>query len=108
MARPRTMPSRHFRRLRQINTDPASELTGVIRLCLWNPDFAYLEQVFVRSNAALRVARYLGGRESGVGGVSSRTSSDFLMTVRQRTVPLVWKDDTCLLPSPEVRNRFLD
>ena len=69
------------------------------------------ERVFVRSAAALRVARYLGGlwRLALVGALLPRplrdAAYDFVARHR-RHVP--GARVTCLVPAPEVRARFLD
>ncbi|MFQ3589707.1 MAG: DCC1-like thiol-disulfide oxidoreductase family protein [Chloracidobacterium sp.] len=68
------------------------------------------EQVTIRSTAALRVFEYLGGwwRLLTIGYVIPRPLRDWLYDafakVRYR---LFGKYDTCLLPSPELRARFL-
>ncbi|QUW02710.1 DUF393 domain-containing protein [Chloracidobacterium validum] len=68
------------------------------------------EQVTIRSTAALRVFEYLGGwwRLLTIGYVIPRPLRDWLYDafakVRYR---LFGKYDTCLLPSPDLRARFL-
>lgn len=88
------------------------ELQGIDSLVLVEPlDFAYLEQVFVRSAAALRVARYLGGPWylALAAYVIPRSIRDFLYDqFAKRRYRWFGKYDSCLLPAPEVRERFLD
>jgi predicted DCC family thiol-disulfide oxidoreductase YuxK len=88
------------------------ELNGVDSLVFVEPlDFAYLEQVFVRSDAALRVASYLGGpwKIALVAYVIPRPIRDYLYDqFAKRRYRWFGKQDTCLLPPPEVRSRFLD
>lgn len=88
------------------------ELRGIDSLVFVEPlDFSYLEQVFVRSNAALRVARYLGGPWylALAAYVIPRAVRDFLYDqFAKRRYRWFGKYDTCLLPPPEVRERFLD
>ena len=69
------------------------------------------ERVFVRSAAALRVARYLGGlwRLALAGALLPRPLRDAaydLVARHRRHVP--GAGVTCLVPAPEVRSRFLD
>lgn len=88
------------------------ELQGIDSLVFVEPlDFAYLEQVFVRSAAALRVARYLGGPWylALAAYVIPRSIRDFLYDqFAKRRYRWFGKYDSCLLPAPEVRERFLD
>lgn len=88
------------------------ELTGVDSLVFVQPlDFAYLEEVFVRSDAALRVARYLGGlwKLALAAYIIPRPVRDFLYDqFAKRRYRWFGKYDTCLLPPPQVRERFLD
>lgn len=88
------------------------ELRGIDSLVFVEPlDFAYLEQVFVRSNAALRVARYLGGPWylALAAYVIPRAVRDYLYDqFAKRRYRWFGKYDNCLLPPPEVRERFLD
>lgn len=88
------------------------ELNGVDSLVFVEPlDFAYLEQVFVRSDAALRVASYLGGpwKLALAGYVIPKPIRDYLYDqFAKRRYRWFGKYDTCLLPPPEVRSRFLD
>jgi predicted DCC family thiol-disulfide oxidoreductase YuxK len=69
------------------------------------------EQVSVRSNAALRLAGYLGGvwGLARVAYIIPRPIRDFFYDLFARyRYRLFGKYDTCLLPPPEVRGRFLD
>ena len=88
------------------------ELKGIDSLVFVEPlDFAYLEQVFVRSDAALRVARYLGGiwTLALLAYVIPRPVRDYLYDqFAKRRYRWFGKYDACLLPPPEVRDRFLD
>jgi predicted DCC family thiol-disulfide oxidoreductase YuxK len=88
------------------------ELNGVDSLVFVEPlDFAYLEQVFVRSDAALRVASYLGGpwKLALAAYPIPRSIRDYLYDqFAKRRYRWFGKHDACLLPPPEVRSRFLD
>lgn len=88
------------------------ELAGIDSLVYVEPlDFAYLERVFVRSDAALHIARYLGGpwKLLLVGYIVPRSFRDYLYDqFAKRRYRWFGKYDTCPLPSPEVRARFLD
>ena len=88
------------------------ELAGVDSLVYVEPlDFAYLERVFVRSDAALRIARYLGGpwKLFLLGYIIPRSVRDYLYDqFAKRRYRWFGKYDTCPLPAPEVRARFLD
>jgi predicted DCC family thiol-disulfide oxidoreductase YuxK len=75
-----------------------------------SPDGA-AERVHVRSDAALRVASYLGGPYKIFLAARLLPTSlrDFLYDAFARNrYKLFGKYDTCLLPAPEVRSRFLD
>lgn len=88
------------------------ELRGVDSLVLVEPlDFAYLEDVFVRSDAALRVAAYLGGiwKIALLAYAIPRPVRDYLYDqFAKRRYRWFGEHDACLLPAPEVRERFLD
>jgi len=88
------------------------ELASIDSLVFVEPlDFAYLEQVFVRSDALLRVARYLGGlwKLTLAGYIIPRSIRDYLYDqFAKRRYRWFGKYETCLLPPPEVRARFLD
>ena len=69
------------------------------------------EKVYLRSEAALRVAAYLGGpwRVFLVARLLPSSLRDFLYNLFARNrYRLFGKYDACLLPPPEVRSRFLD
>ena len=88
------------------------ELAGIDSLVFVEPlDFAYLERVFVRSDAALHVARYLGGpwKLALAGYIIPRSIRDYFYDqFAKRRYRWFGKYDSCLLPPPEVRARFLD
>jgi predicted DCC family thiol-disulfide oxidoreductase YuxK len=69
------------------------------------------ERVHVRSDAALKVAAYLGGfwKIFLAARVMPRALRDYFYDLFARNrYRLFGKYDTCLLPPPEVRSRFLD
>ncbi|MCA1618715.1 MAG: DCC1-like thiol-disulfide oxidoreductase family protein [Acidobacteria bacterium] len=69
------------------------------------------ERVYVRSDAALKVAAYLGGpwKIFLAAKVLPRGLRDYFYDLFARNrYRLFGKYDTCLLPPPEVRARFLD
>lgn len=69
------------------------------------------ERVFMRSTGALRVAAYLGGawKLLLVFRIVPRVVRDFFYDLFARyRYKLFGKHDMCLLPSPDVRARFLD
>ena len=69
------------------------------------------ERVYVRSEAALRVAKYLGGawKVFLVAKIVPGRLRDFLYDLFARNrYKLFGKYDSCMLPPPEVRSRFLD
>ena len=69
------------------------------------------ERVFVRSDAALRVLRYLGGawRLLLAFRIIPRPVRDFFYDLFAKyRYKLFGKHDSCMLPSPEARSRFLD
>lgn len=69
------------------------------------------ERVSVRSTAALRIVRYLGGlwRIALLGGVLPRPLRDaaYSLIARHRH-HLIGARDICLVPGPDVRGRFLE
>ena len=69
------------------------------------------EQALVRSDAALRVARYLGGpfHLARVAGLLPRSVRDtaYALVARHRH-RLTPGGPRCLVPPPDVRERFLD
>jgi predicted DCC family thiol-disulfide oxidoreductase YuxK len=88
------------------------ELKGIDSLVFVEPlGFAYLEQVFVRSDAALRIAAYLGGlwRLALAAYIIPRSVRDYFYDqFAKRRYRWFGKHDVCPLPAPEVRARFLD
>lgn len=69
------------------------------------------ERVHVRSEAALRVAAYLGGpwKILLAARLVPRPLRDRLYDLfARRRYRLFGKQDTCMLPPPEARKRFLD
>ena len=69
------------------------------------------ERVHVRSDAALKVAAYLGGfwKLFLAAWVLPRALRDYLYDLFARNrYRLFGKYDSCMLPPPEVRSRFLD
>lgn len=69
------------------------------------------ERVYVRSEAALRVAEYLGGpwRLFLAARVIPAPVRDFFYNLVARyRYKIFGKYDSCMLPPPEVRSRFLD
>ncbi|HYP53077.1 MAG TPA: DCC1-like thiol-disulfide oxidoreductase family protein [Pyrinomonadaceae bacterium] len=69
------------------------------------------ERVFIRSEGALRVASYLGGpwKIFLLARLLPARPRDFLYNLFARNRYKVFgKYDACMLPSPEVRSRFLD
>ena len=69
------------------------------------------ERVFVRSDAALRVLKYLGGAWKLLlaARVILKPVRDFFYDLFARNrYRLFGKYESCLLPPPEVRSRFLD
>jgi predicted DCC family thiol-disulfide oxidoreductase YuxK len=72
---------------------------------------AGVERVFTRSDAALKVAAYLGGfwKIFLAAGVVPRPLRDYFYDLFARNrYRFFGKYDTCLLPPPEVRSRFLE
>ncbi len=69
------------------------------------------ERVHVRSDAALGVVSYLGGawKVFLAARLLPRALRDFLYDAfARRRYKLFGKYDSCMLPAPEVRSRFLD
>src|SRR5215467_6960388 len=69
------------------------------------------ERVFTRSTAALRIAAYLGGwwKLLLVFRLLPRGLRDFFYDLFARyRYQLFGKHDSCLLPSPDVRSRFIE
>ena len=70
-----------------------------------------VERVHVRSDAALKVAAYLGGfwKIFLAARLMPRALRDYFYDLFARNrYRFFGKYDTCLLPPPEVRSRFLD
>jgi predicted DCC family thiol-disulfide oxidoreductase YuxK len=88
------------------------ELRGVDSLVLVEAlESGHGEQVFVRSNAVLRVAAYLGGpwKLALAAYIIPRPVRDYLYNqFATRRYRWFGKYDTCLMPEPDVRARFLD
>lgn len=69
------------------------------------------EQVYVRSSAALRVASYLGGawRLLLIFRIVPSPVRDFFYDLIARyRYKIFGKHDACMMPSADVRSRFLD
>ncbi len=69
------------------------------------------ERVFIRSDAALRVASYLGGawKLLLIFRIIPRPIRDFFYNlIAKYRYKFFGKYDSCMLPSPDVRSRFLD
>ena len=69
------------------------------------------ERVFVRSDAALRVASYLGGAWKillAAKVLPKRLRDYFYDLFARNRYKMFGKYDSCMLPPPEVRSRFLD
>ena len=69
------------------------------------------ERIYIRSDAALKVAAYLGGfwKIFLAAKVMPRRLRDYLYDLFARNrYKLFGKYDSCMLPPPEVRSRFLD
>ena len=69
------------------------------------------ERIFVRSDAALKVAAYLGGfwKLFLAARVMPRRLRDYFYDLFARNrYRLFGRYDSCMLPPPEVRSRFLD
>ena len=89
-----------------------AELAGVDSIVWVEPaEQGGTELVAVRSEAALRVARYLGGwwRLGLVSWVIPRPIRDALYDlIARHRHKLIGAGASCLLPAPDVRQRFLD
>ncbi len=86
------------------------ELEGVDSV-VFVENFDGCKRVFVRSDAALKVAAYLGGfwKIFLIGRVLPRALRDYFYDLFARNrYKLFGKYDSCMLPPPEVRSRFLD
>jgi predicted DCC family thiol-disulfide oxidoreductase YuxK len=88
-----------------------AELQGVDSVVYVENSWDGGERVYVRSDAALRVLKYLGGawRLLLAGYVLPKSVRDFFYDLFARNrYRLFGKYDSCMLPPPEVRSRFLD
>lgn len=86
------------------------ELKNVDSVILVKTEADGAERVFIRSTAALEVARYLGGLWSLLlaGYVVPTPLRDFFYDLFAKyRYTLFGKYDSCLLPPPEIRARFL-
>jgi predicted DCC family thiol-disulfide oxidoreductase YuxK len=88
------------------------ELAGVDSLVLVEPDAANgRENVYVRSTGALRVARYLGGawHLTRATAIVPRFLRDWAYDAFARIRYRVFgRYDSCPIPTPEQRARFID
>ena len=88
-----------------------TELQGIDSLILIEFCGSPKEQIFIRSTAALRVARYLGGLWNLLllGYLVPRPVRDYCYDqFARRRYRWFGKSDRCMLPSPEERARFID
>ena len=88
-----------------------SQLAGVDSMIWVDAPGTAAERVLLRSDAALRVARYLGGpwRLSAIGRLVPRLLRDGLYDlVARHRHRLISESAQCYLPPPAVRARFLD
>jgi predicted DCC family thiol-disulfide oxidoreductase YuxK len=89
-----------------------AELEGVDSMVWVEPGPAGAPaRVLTRADAALRIARYLGGwwRLAGAARVLPRSLRDAMYDlVARHRHRLVRGGPACLVPAPEVRARFLD
>lgn len=87
------------------------ELAGIDSLVLVERDNAGVERVHVRSNGALRVARYLGGpwHLARVAAIVPRFIRDLAYNGFARIRYRVFGQyNSCPIPTPEQRARFID
>jgi predicted DCC family thiol-disulfide oxidoreductase YuxK len=69
------------------------------------------ERTFIRSDAILRIAHHLGGvwHLLKIGYIIPRFIRDFLYdTFARNRYKVFGKYESCMLPSPEIRARFID
>jgi predicted DCC family thiol-disulfide oxidoreductase YuxK len=95
--------------LRVVERHP--ELRGVDSVVFVEETTSGGERIFVRSDAALKVAAYLGGfwKLFLAARVMPRRLRDYFYDLFARNrYRLFGRYDTCLLPPPEVRARFLE
>jgi len=87
------------------------EVAGVDSLVLVEPDGVSGETVYVRSEGALRVARYLGGawHLTRIVAIVPRVLRDWAYDAFARVRYRVFgRYDSCPIPTPEQRARFID
>jgi predicted DCC family thiol-disulfide oxidoreductase YuxK len=87
------------------------ELREVDSMVWVEPSAAGPERVLVRSGAAFRVANYLGGfwRLAALGKLLPASLRDRAYDwIARHRHSLIRAGTQCLLPSPELRSRFLD
>jgi predicted DCC family thiol-disulfide oxidoreductase YuxK len=86
-------------------------MDGIDSLVLIDTDGVGNERVLIRSDAVLRVARYLGGpwRLFGIFRLVPRPLRDWAYSLFARfRYRLFGRYDACPLPAPAVRERFID
>ena len=69
------------------------------------------ERLLIRSSAGLRIARYLGGRWNVllVGHLLPRSWRDALYDfIARHRHHIAGRRDNCVIPTPDIRNRFLE
>ncbi|MBI4850341.1 MAG: DUF393 domain-containing protein [Acidobacteria bacterium] len=69
------------------------------------------EQIFVRSDAILQITKHLGGiwKIFQIAQIIPKPIRDFLYDLFARNRYKVFgKYDSCMIPSPEIRARFID
>ncbi len=87
------------------------EVAGVDSLVLVEPDGVSGEEVYVRSEGALRVARYLGGawHLARIVAIVPRVLRDWAYDAFARVRYRVFgRYESCPIPTPEQRARFID
>ena len=87
------------------------EIENVDSVIVLEKDANGVERTFVRSDAILRIAKHLGGfwRFLGIGYLIPRQVRDFLYDQFARNRYKVFgKYESCMIPSPEIRARFID
>ena len=89
-----------------------AELRGVDSVVFVENSADGAQRVYVRSDAALRVLKYLGGAWKLLllaARVVPKPARDFFYDLFARNrYRLFGKYESCMLPPPEVRSRFLD
>lgn len=87
------------------------ELKGIDSVVLVENAGQASEKIYVRSSAALRIAHYIGGfwRIFLIGYILPASIRDLLYDLIARNrYRFFGRYDTCMMPSPEVRSRFID